>query len=96
LSVCIFQGPDIYSAVDLNKTEECPQMEEVQPIDYQLGTAEYNSRCILCYMVLLHVLERFGTDLTRCGGSTAHGAEVWPHHIIISTLFVTAVFAVKM
>jgi len=27
----MFQGRDIYSAVDLNTTEECPQMEEVQP-----------------------------------------------------------------
>ena len=66
-------------------------MEEVQSQDYQLGTAEYSSSCILCYSVLLHVLERFGVDLTWC----AHGGEVWPHHIIISTLFVTAVFAVK-
>lgn len=81
--------------MDLNKTEECPQMEEVQPQDYELGTAENSSRCILCYTVLLHVLERFGTDVTWCGGSTAHGGEVWPHHIIIATLFVTAVFAVK-
>jgi hypothetical protein len=71
-------------------------MEEVQPQDYQLGTAEYSSRCILYYMVLLHVFERFGIDLTWCGCSTAHGGVVWPHHIIISTLFVTAVFAVKM
>jgi len=34
-------------------------------------------------------------DLTWCEGSTAHGGEVWPHHIIISTLFVTAVFTVQ-
>lgn len=36
-----------------------------------------------------------GIDLTWCEGSTAHGGEVWPYHVIISTLFVTAVFTVQ-
>jgi hypothetical protein len=49
---------------------------------------------VYVYVLMADGLERLGVDLPWHGVSTAHDGKVWPHHIIISILFVTAVCTV--